>query len=395
MNAQAVRILHDSPEVAFLWRLAGWSGSGEMPGPPPGSDWEVVAALAQRAKATTVLANWARANEAKVPDGVGERLNNLAAVLSFRLSLMSERLAGVVRDLNATGVQPLLLKGAALHATHYRSPTDRPMNDVDLLVRRRDVATAIRIASRHGWAPPRSGGRTEFYWRHHHLAPMADTTGAGIPFELHTDLIPPGHPFAIATRDVLRDSGTVSVPGGTARVPSRNHLMIHNVIHWAWSHAMSFGTWTAVRDTAVLARDRALSWDMLVEELTDIRAASCAYWNLRMSKSLASAQIPTSVLQKLEPSLPGPLAAALERHFAIQAAFPTAGLPVWLMQGLWRLAVQPVWSGHRSVLPWQRDRVFSQAFVGAPPHGTMARRIRALGTTGRYLLGLYPANTSR
>src|SRR5262249_48603567 len=81
-------------------------------------------------------------------------------------------LVPLVKEMQATGVEVLLLKGAALLAGLLPDFSLRPMDDVDLLVRRAQLGMALPLMIRHGYRPAAG-------------APLATVTqfdGPGSPF---------------------------------------------------------------------------------------------------------------------------------------------------------------------------------------------------------------------
>jgi hypothetical protein len=60
--------------------------------------------------------------------------------------------AGVLLgSLKDAGIDTLVLKGGALTCLYYDAPGTRPMEDVDVLVRERQVRQAIEVLGRNGW----------------------------------------------------------------------------------------------------------------------------------------------------------------------------------------------------------------------------------------------------
>jgi len=66
-------------------------------------------------------------------------------------AVLCRELAGVLAALTEAGVPVILLKGAALIKTIYADPADRPMNDLDLLVRRADIPRAVSALQARGF----------------------------------------------------------------------------------------------------------------------------------------------------------------------------------------------------------------------------------------------------
>ncbi|MBC7174256.1 MAG: nucleotidyltransferase family protein, partial [Polyangiaceae bacterium] len=72
----------------------------------------------------------------------------------FLAGIVARGLVGrCARALDARGIPVMALKGAALHALIYEDPADRPLSDVDLLVRPRDHARAIVALESIGFRP--------------------------------------------------------------------------------------------------------------------------------------------------------------------------------------------------------------------------------------------------
>jgi hypothetical protein len=66
-----------------------------------------------------------------------------------------------VRPLTDVGLEPVVFKGPAV-AARYPSPGLRPMEDIDLLLPRRDHARALQALSGAGWRVVRPGGRDRY-----------------------------------------------------------------------------------------------------------------------------------------------------------------------------------------------------------------------------------------
>lgn len=102
------------------------------------------------------------------------------------------QLNDIVKAFNSFDVEPLLLKGSCylmFETSPWREARD--MRDIDLLVRRDDVANAINALEKLGY---RSDG--EFFPAHHHL-PLMWLEGAPCAVEIHTEA------FTQATRAIL------------------------------------------------------------------------------------------------------------------------------------------------------------------------------------------------
>ena len=92
-----------------------------------------------------------RASETSWPDEVCEPLKAAARQEAVAEVVRRRELRRALAHLDAAGVGSLLMKGAALAYVSYPHPALRPRCDADLLVRRDDGATAIRVLQDLGY----------------------------------------------------------------------------------------------------------------------------------------------------------------------------------------------------------------------------------------------------
>jgi hypothetical protein len=61
------------------------------------------------------------------------------------------RAADALAALHAAGIETMVLKGIALAVMHYSDPGDRPMDDIDVLVRPEEANRALALLAAEGW----------------------------------------------------------------------------------------------------------------------------------------------------------------------------------------------------------------------------------------------------
>jgi hypothetical protein len=327
-------------------------------------DWPRLGTLVKREGATPIVWQWLqRIGFRRMPAAVESAWRRLAMVAEFQSAHLEHRLHDAVELLATRGIDVMLLKGSALAHTTYASFADRPMGDVDLLLRRDRAQEAWTLLQRHGWAWPSTHWPTELYAGHQHLPPLLDTRGDGVRLELHVDLLPGGHPFDLAGDGLWADATRVSLHGGqSALVPAPIRQLLHLCIHFAWSHMMEWGSWRTLRDVDRLTRRHAVAWDGFTTLAHETRGATCCYWTLRLARNLGDAPIPDGVLRTLRPPLPAFVLDRLERHYTRQL-FPSEGRcpSATLDRQLWQLGIAPRWSNHGSARPWQGEGAWPDA----------------------------------
>lgn len=347
------------PEARLLLLAAGSSATDrELAGlvRADALDWGRLLEMADRERATAIVWRRVRADAPpSMPPEVRSSFERMAMIAEFSAGYLEERVGSTFAQLNAHGIPALMLKGAALATTVYRSFADRPMGDIDLVVSEREADAAFEALQEAGWRWDRSRYPRERYARHHHLPPLVDARGVDLRLELHRELLVEGNPFGLDAEILFREGITVSVGAGSAVVPTPELLLLHTCIHYTWSHMMLFGAWRAFRDVGALV-GAGIDWARFEELARRHRAESACYWTFRLADRLTGAVVPGDVVDRLERSTSRRTAGIAERH-AIREMFPSPQRcpSEWLRRRLWEAAIRPRRGGHGGARPWLLD----------------------------------------
>lgn len=381
------------PEARLIFALAG-PGRARAALSDLGADpsWERLLGVASLEHALFALHELLRgADPARVPMAVQRQLAFLVLERAHRMRVLERRLETSVRVLNDAGIEPVLLKGAALAATVYGGARERPMNDIDLLVEEARAAETRELMIGAGWEPHSSLPEAA-YGSHHHLAPLLDAGTAGLRLEIHRALLPAGHPFRFTMAEIHSAAIPIRIGTGTARVLPPTEHAVQLGIHFVWSHMLSYGAWHTFRDLATLDRAGLLDWSAIVSTARRWGAASCCYWTLRLGRELAQLQVPEPVLRELQPRLATALLQRIERHFAQIVLRADHACPSRrLRHALWTAAVQPDVEGHNAARPWSVSVVLpATESVPAPLSigGRLRARLTQTGSLVRYLASM-------
>jgi hypothetical protein len=339
-------------------------------------NWAAVGELAEREKLLPVLWSHLKQHANAIPPEIAGALQRQAVVTEFRMAMTESVLERAVAELAAEGIPVMLLKDAALATTVYPSFAQRPMGDLDILVRPEHAQRAWQRMKDSGWTlEPESAGNADFHESHHHLPPLIDPRGLKVVLEIHRAMLPIESPCVLDPAEVWRDARRVSLGGTTAWVPSDIHQLLHLSIHFAWSHMLEGGVARTVRDVATLIGTGTMEWPEFAALATRTRAATCAYWTLAMTKTLGGAAVPDAVMEVLRPRQSIAVTHALERAY-IMSGLARACPSVRVAQLMWSAGVRPGASGHGRARPWHTCERFKEAFhVGRIP--TLAARVGA------------------
>ena len=329
-----------------------------------------------------------------VPPEHAAALRRLRDTLEMRAGYVERRLADAVAALADAGISVLLLKGAALARTVYPAFRDRPMSDLDLLVRPGDAPRARSVLLGAGWAPQFAGSCDELYGAMHHLPPLADTRipAMRVRLELHTHLLPPiSDPFALHPDELWAAAVPARGLPGEARVPSLHHRLLHCCIHFAWSHALEKAAWRTFRDAGVICSTGEVRWGEFVEMAVRSRAGSCCYWTLRLARAHGLADVPDSVLRALRPPGARPVLELLARHYLREATGTDRLCPsLRIRRRIWEAAIRPRASGHGALRPWDVDEL-PWGRLDQPPAGDDAPSGLSFHAWRRYFRAILPA----
>jgi ribosomal protein S18 acetylase RimI-like enzyme len=296
------------------------------------------------------------------------------------------RVAPVLHRLAAEGIEVIVLKGAYLAAAVYAERALRSMADVDLLVRRDDLARTATVLCELGWSWPGAKAATGEAGVHppagmpaappptatvaavatprddHHLPPFVL---AGVHIEVHWHIEPACSPFDIDIDDLWRRARPATIAGAAARALAPEDLLLHLCLHVSYNHG-----WLPFRDGLRPLRDIAAcaahptlrpDWDTLVQRALDWRAGHCVWLTLSLARDLAGAQVPVEAIARL--ALGGSsvrqfdcaIELMLAGHYdAVERTIPALGR-LWFRKvwqelppvARWRIAL---WPGQESLL---------------------------------------------
>lgn len=377
-----------SPEARLLLLAAGPSATdGEIAALVAASPlaWGRLLDLADRERATAIV--WRRVRGHVPPSMPGEvrsSFERMAMIADFSAGYVEQRIGETMAHLNARGIPGLLLKGAALAPTVYPSFADRPMSDIDIVVRDGDGDAAFAAFQEIGWRWDAAEYPLERYGKHHHYPPLVDARGMDVRLELHRELLVEGNPFGLRAADLFADGHEVPIGRGWAIVPSPEMLLLHTCIHYTWSHMMLFGAWRAFRDVTALA-NAGVDWERVLELARRYRAESCCYWTFRLAERLTGATLPAWVMERLGGATTRALAGVCERH-AAREMFPTPDRcpSQWLRRVLWEAAIQPDEAGHGGARPWLLDDMAPENINPGAREGGGLRAFRQLTRMGAW-----------
>jgi hypothetical protein len=250
-------------EVPALRRiLLGLVGTARVPdlGELSGDDWRELDRIAAMHRLQPLLHARHGANPAlsgAIADG-WRAAHRLAAITALSQQADLLRTAAL---LGAAGFAPVALKGAWLARHAYPEPAQRPMRDIDLLVRREEVLEAFAVLQEAGYSQlmPAEMALADILRLEKHLPPLRAPGGTSI--ELHHRLWEPDGRLEHASPAAGEASLVArAVPGANGlRYLAPADLLAHLIVHAVYSHRLDCGP-LLIPDIAYLLRAAPIDW---------------------------------------------------------------------------------------------------------------------------------------
>jgi hypothetical protein len=268
-----------------------------------GFEWCIAQAVASMQGVASVLA---RGSRWRNPAAWQIFLRNQRDHVAGRHRRIVEVLARIDSDARRAGIPLVALKGAALHAAGVYQPGERPMADVDLLVREADVAATIQLLGECGFEV------TFATWRNLTLEPRSGAIKSAAEFGENRD-----NPLKIEVHTSIRERLPISETditgivfpeaprGGLNDYPTIASLMLHLLLHAAGNMRANALRLIQLHDIALLAqRFDSGDWEELLAARPGGKTLWWAYPPLRLTWRYYSKSIPEFVLNRLGSDCP-------------------------------------------------------------------------------------------
>ena len=224
-------------------------------------DWTGLAAMAEQHRLAPFLhGRLMRGEIAGMPPVIARtwqdaHRRNAITALSQRSALLR-----AVEQLATATIGTVALKGAALAWTVWPGPAERAMRDIDILVPAEDAARAYEVLRAAGWEAPEllPADRDAFAREEIHFPPLHSREG--VMCELHARLWAEtqGTTMPLSCEDHMLANARYEERLGAA-VPAAEDMLVHLVVHAAFSHGLNTGPMTLI-DIDLLCMRKRIDW---------------------------------------------------------------------------------------------------------------------------------------
>lgn len=209
-----------------------------------------------------------------------------------------QRLAKLIDELGRVGIETVVLKGNALIAGGYFDDAgERPLHDLDVLVRPEDEASAAERVRWLDWKELGPGPHAEYH-------AFAYRYSDGVELDLHRKLFQPPYRY-VGLDSLLPFSKPAVLCGVRVRIPDATHLLMHCLVHGrvCWGSVGHPFLWVADAMRILQRAPDGIDWARLLEDAERFAIVFDIRESLGYLRDKLNAPVPDHVLQKLKDAL--------------------------------------------------------------------------------------------
>ncbi len=206
-------------------------------------------------------------------------------------------------DLFGGGDPPLvLIKGLHLNETIHGDLGIRELWDIDVLVRRKDLARVQERMFDAGYGPRERPSIEEQCAEHRHLVPFRHPQGVA-PVEVHWTIETREGPFRVDPEGLVDRAVSEDIRGIRIRVLSPEDLLLYLCLRAAWQDHFAAGLRSLFDVRGLLVRYAAeLRAETLIERARRWRCTKCLFLTLSLARQLFGAPVPAEWLEEIRPA---------------------------------------------------------------------------------------------
>ena len=206
--------------------------------------------------------------------------------------LLADELVSALRALSESGVDAITFKGPALAIAAYGDLSLRRFVDLDLIVRRNDVARAIEVLSALGYAPAGDLDPQHQSVLLEHQHNLQFTRGRMI-IELHWQVASELFASSVTAEDLWQQLDKVRVSNAEVKTLSRDDLLFALCVHGS-RHLWQRLAWICDIDR-VMTMQPELDWARLIERADEAKARRMLLLGPALAAELLGTRLPASI----------------------------------------------------------------------------------------------------
>lgn len=290
------------------------------------ADWNRVLASARRERLAARL-SWVLEDAGlleRIPAQVRTQLLAARVRIEHLQRLMRAILLALAGNLKNSDIQIALLKGCAYAMADLPPARGRFMADVDILVKKDDMAELERVLLRQGWSGKELNEYDQNYYREwmHELPPLTHPA-LQMELDVHHNLAPPVSRIKLNAQQLWDEAKPI--PGTPWFRLSDTDLVLHTAVHLFFNEELRGGLRELLDIHDVCGHFGAdiAWWHTLLERARRLGMQAPLYHALTLSERLLGTPLPADVRATVQTWAPNPLARGMLHHLFEQALQPS------------------------------------------------------------------------
>jgi hypothetical protein len=234
-----------------------------------------------------------------VPDEIIRMLKAIGLRTAVANTKRFFELAVVLQALQKEAIPVIVLKGAHLAEIVYANVALRPMDDLDILVAKKDITRVERTLFEMGYVYHDGDTAKTIEAGAHHLSPLVKKDST--PIEVHRALPYMGD-LDKGVEEIWGRAQLVTIAGCRALVLSPEDVLVHAATHASLTHRFFIGLRPLYDISAIATHYHAvLDWEKVSSYAQHWGVRNAVYLTLRIANELIGAGVPDRALQTIAP----------------------------------------------------------------------------------------------
>ena len=264
--------------------------------------WDALVSEAYRQELAALLYSFLarQAGTQALPLPLKEKLNRTYLTTAARNTLTLHDAEILLNASQKAGIPAVGLKGVYLLEHVYPDVGARPMNDLDLLVKKHDLPKGLEVMQELGYKATTYFDLADENIDTKHVPPMEKPGGALV--ELHWTLLEENEPFTLDADAIWDRTLPTKIAGVDAFALGVEDLVLHLCTHLTYQHFLNLGLRGLMDIALVIHKFRPeIDWQKLVEIARSWGAERVAALTLMLVETQLNVPIPSEVLSALVP----------------------------------------------------------------------------------------------
>ncbi|MEN8219789.1 MAG: nucleotidyltransferase family protein [Pseudomonadota bacterium] len=260
-------------------------------------EWEEIVQQAAKHLVTPLLYQALKnaGSRVNVPASIMERLQGVYYGNALSNKRLYIELSQVLKNLHNQGIDVILLKGAYLAKFVYKDIALRPRGDIDLLVRKTELAKAEKILLEMGYGPTDRPSIEAQCARVHHLIPFKKRNA--MPIEIHWTIDKLSSPFKLEADELWRRAQPINGINAFALAPE--DLLLHLCLHTTYFHSFNPLKFLCDFPKTLQYYQDEIDWELLFHRAHQWGANKTVFLTLYLVRELLN--VPLEQLERFKP----------------------------------------------------------------------------------------------